>query len=127
MPELSIAKIVWSIVSFVFVLSLLGGTLYLIKRYGSNLQNRAGKKVKIVADLNQKKATAYGQTIDLYIREDKKRLKATFFIKTRSGRRIPLSYVFLANGEVHSSISQQAGYKTTGGGIYKCSGWNGSL
>ena len=52
MPELSIAKIVWSIVSFVFVLLLLGGTLYLIKRYGSNLQNRAGKKVKIVETIN---------------------------------------------------------------------------
>ena len=85
------------------------------------------KKVKIVADLNKKTAIAYGQTTDLYIREDNKRLKATFFIKTRSGRRIPLSFVFLANGEVHSSISQQAGYKTTGGGIYKCSGWTGSL
>ena len=85
------------------------------------------KNVTITANLNKKTATAYGQTRDLYIREDNKRLKTSFIFKTRSGKRIPLSFVFLANGEVHSSITQRAGYQTTGGGVYKCTGWNGSL
>tara|TARA_B100000900_G_C20061723_1_gene506227 strand:+ start:255 stop:533 length:279 start_codon:yes stop_codon:yes gene_type:complete len=52
MPEFSFVKIVWSLLSFLFVLGLLGLTLYLIKRYGSNLQNKSGKKVKLVESLN---------------------------------------------------------------------------
>lgn len=52
MPEFSFGKIAWSLLSFIFVLGLLGFTLYLIKRYGSNLQNKSGKKVKLVESLN---------------------------------------------------------------------------
>ena len=52
MPEFSIGKIAWSLLSFLFVLALLGLTLYLIKRYGSNLQNRSGKKIRLVETLN---------------------------------------------------------------------------
>lgn len=52
MPEFSLAKIIWSFLSFVLVLILLGATLYLIKRYGSTIQNKAGKKIKLVETLN---------------------------------------------------------------------------
>jgi len=52
MPEFSIGKIVWSLLSFLFVLALLGLTLYLLKRYGSNLQNKSGKKIRLVETLN---------------------------------------------------------------------------
>ena len=47
MPEFSFGKIAWSLLSFIFVLGLLGFTLYLIKRYGSNLQNKSGKKLNL--------------------------------------------------------------------------------
>jgi len=85
------------------------------------------ESVTITADLNQKTATYRGTTSDLYIRDDKKRLKVSFIRKASSGRRIALSFVFLANGEVHSNISAVGGFKSTGGAVYKCSGWNGSL
>ena len=85
------------------------------------------KKVTITADLNEKKATYKGSTSDLWIREDNKRMKASFIRKMRSGNRVAVTFVFLANGEVHADLSQVGGYKSTGGGIYKCSGWNGSL
>ena len=52
MPEFSIEKILWSLLSFLFVLALLGLTLYLLKRYGSNLQNKSGKKIRLVETLN---------------------------------------------------------------------------
>ena len=52
MPEFSIGKIAWSLLSFLFVLALLGLTLYLLKRYGSNLQNKSGKKIRLVETLN---------------------------------------------------------------------------
>lgn len=52
MLEFSLVKIAWSLLSFLFVLVLLGFTLYVIKRYGSNLQNKSGKKVKLVESLN---------------------------------------------------------------------------
>ena len=52
MVEFSLGKIAWSLLSFLFVLALLGLTLYLIKRYGSNLQNKTGKKVRLVETLN---------------------------------------------------------------------------
>ena len=52
MVEFSLGKIAWSLLSFLLVLALLGLTLYLIKRYGSNLQNKTGKKVRLVETLN---------------------------------------------------------------------------
>lgn len=52
MVEFSLGKIAWSLLSFFLVLALLGLTLYLIKRYGSNLQNKTGKKVRLVETLN---------------------------------------------------------------------------
>ncbi len=52
MPEFSLTKIAWSLLSFLFVLGALGFTLYLIKRYGSNLQNKSGKKIRLVETLN---------------------------------------------------------------------------
>ena len=85
------------------------------------------KNVTINADLSQKTASAYGQTTDLWVREDNKRMKTSFILKTRDGRRLALTFVFLANGEVHSDLSAQGGYQSTGGGVYKCTGWNGSL
>ena len=85
------------------------------------------KNVTIIADLNQKTATYKGSTSDLWIREDNKRMKASFIRKTRSGKRLAVTFVFLANGEVHADLSQVGGFKSTGGGVYKCSGWNGSL
>jgi hypothetical protein len=85
------------------------------------------KNVIINADLSQKTASAYGQTTDLWVREDNKRMKTSFILKTRDGRRLALTFVFLANGEVHSDLSAQGGYQSTGGGVYKCTGWNGSL
>ena len=52
MVEFSLGKIAWSLLSFFLVLALLGLTLYLIKRYGSNLQNKTGRKVRLVETLN---------------------------------------------------------------------------
>lgn len=46
------------------------------------------ENVTIIADLEQKTASAWGQTSDLWIREDNKRMKAIFIKKTRSGKRI---------------------------------------
>ena len=120
---------------YFFSFSALGQTLYCerIRLDASGFTTRAAaeswfnKNVTIKADLNQKTASAYGQTTDLWIREDSKRMKTSFILKAGNGQRLALTFVFLANGEVHSDLSSRGGYQSTGGGVYKCTGWNGSL
>ena len=85
------------------------------------------KVVTIKSDLEQKTATYKGSTSDLWIREDNKRLKATFVRKMKGGKRITITFTFLANSEVHAELGQAGGYKIPGGAVYKCSGWSGSL
>lgn len=85
------------------------------------------KNVTIIADINQKKATFRGKTSDLWIRGDKKRLKVSFSSQMSGGKWLEQSFVFLANGEVHADLSQVGGFKSAGGAVYKCSGWNGTL
>ena len=85
------------------------------------------KRVTITSDFNQKTATYKNQTSDLWIREDNKRMKAIFVRNMRGGIRVAVTFVFLANGEVHADLSQVGGYKSPGGAVYKCSGWNGTL
>ena len=85
------------------------------------------KRVTITSDFNQKTATYKNSTSDLWIREDNKRMKASFVRKMKGGKRVAITFVFLANGEVHADLSQSGGYKSPGGAVYKCSGWNGTL
>ena len=85
------------------------------------------KNITITADLNKKTATYKGSTSDLWIRDDKKRLKASFVRKMRDGSKLAVKFVFLANGQVDANLSQVGGYKTVGGAVYKCLGWNGIL
>ena len=54
-------------------------------------------------------------------------MKAIFVRKMRGGTRVAVTFVFLANGEVHANLSQVGGYSPPGGAVYKCSGWNGTL
>ena len=85
------------------------------------------KNITINADFDKKTATYKGQTSDLKIRHDKKRLTTQFSRKMRSGPNVIVKFVFLANGEVHADLKPVGGYKVPGGGVYRCSGWNGSL
>ena len=93
------------------------------------------KRVIITSDFNQKTATYKNSTTDLWISEDNKRMKASFLRTMSNGKpgyycplhQIALTFVFLANGEVHADLSQEGGYKSSAKAIYKCSGWNGTL
>ena len=121
--------------SYLFSFSALGQTFNCdrIRLDSTGFTNKSAaeswfnKNVTITADLNQKTATYKGSTSDLWIREDNKRMKASFVRKMSNGIRVAVTFVFLANGEVHADLSQVGGYQSVGGGVYKCSGWNGSL
>ena len=85
------------------------------------------KNITITADLNNNTATYKGSTSNLWIRDDKKRLKVSFIRKLRNGSKVAVKFEFLANGQVDANLAPVGGYKTTGGAVYKCSGWNGTL
>lgn len=85
------------------------------------------KNITITTDLNKKTATYKGSTSDLWIRDDKKRLKASFTRKLRNGTRVNVKFEFLANGQVDADLTPVGGYKVPGGAVYKCAGWNGTL
>ena len=86
------------------------------------------KNITISTDLNQKTAALNMRfSSDLWIRDDKKKMKGVFYIPTRDGSRLSYTITFLANGEVHANLTSPGGYENVGGAIYRCSGWNGSL
>ena len=49
MPEFSFGKIAWSLLSFIFVLGLLGFTLYLIKRYEVQFAKQVREKSNLLS------------------------------------------------------------------------------
>lgn len=85
------------------------------------------QNITIIADFNQKTATYKGYTSDLWIRDDKRRMKIQFVLPMQNGPRLLFTFLFLANGEVHADLGEAGGYQSSGGAVYKCSGWNGSL
>ena len=93
----------------------------------SSAETWYNQNITIITDLNQKTATFRGYTSDLWIRDDKKRMKIQFVMPMKNGPRLLFTILFLANGEVHADVGEAGGYQSAGGAVYKCSGWDGSL
>jgi hypothetical protein len=81
------------------------------------------KKISITTNMEMKIATIYNEEVDLWIREDNKRMQTSIQQKMSEGHNVIQKYVFLPNGEVHSEISPVVGFAHAGGAVYKCTNW----
>jgi hypothetical protein len=81
------------------------------------------RRISITTNLEKKTATMMDKEVDLWVRDDKRRMRATFPRRMSEGFNIIHKVFFLPNGEVHSEMSSPGGFQRTGGAVYKCTNW----
>ena len=82
------------------------------------------KRLSITTNTETKIASMYNNDVDLFIRGDKRRMEARFPRIMTGGYKKIYTVYFLPNGEVHTELSDSAGYQKAGGAVYICSGWD---
>ncbi len=81
------------------------------------------KTFTIKTNIENKTASKNNKVVDLWIRNDNKRMEARFKKMMEGGFKKIYIIFFLPNGEIHTELSDTGGYKSAGGAVYKCSGW----